>query len=141
MLECAKYAQGYGVYLALEQEENNIVRTSQDVHKMIKEVNHKNLRALLEVGHANMIATDDVLCGIDILKEFIVHCHVHDNRGTNDEHGVPGEGTVCWLEVLKKLKQISYEGALVFELLVDNPDQGASKGKAYLEAIMERLTS
>jgi len=135
--ECAMYARKYNIYVALEGEENNVVRTSQDVHRMIEEVNHPNLKALLEVGHANMMATDDPICAIETLKGDIVHCHVHDNNGVSDEHGVPGDGTVYWEGVLRKLVEVEYDGYLALELLVANPDGGAIRGKKYLQSFLK----
>lgn len=136
--ECAVYAKKHNIYVALEGEENNVVRTSQDTRRMIEEVNHSNLKALLEVGHANMMATDDPTCAVETLESDIVHCHVHDNNGASDEHGVPGDGTVYWEGVLRNLAEVDYEGYLALELLVPNPDGGAMKGKEYLEFFLKR---
>ncbi len=136
---CAEYASRYGIILALEGEENNVVRTSQDILHMLEEVNHPNCRALLEVGHANMMATDDPICAIAALSEAIVHCHIHDNAGISDEHSVPGDGTVYWKGVLKSLREIGYEGYLALELLVANADEGSVRGKNYIESQMNTL--
>jgi protein FrlC len=126
------------VYIALEGEENNVVRTSQDIYRMIKEVGHPNLKALLEVGHANMMASDDPICAIETLKDEMVHCHVHDNMGAADDHAVPGDGTVYWAGVTKKLTEIGYNGYLALELLVSNPDRGSIRGKEYLEGLIHQ---
>ena len=47
--ECAEYAEPTGVCLALEGEENNVVRTSNDTVRMVRDVDHPNLRALFEI--------------------------------------------------------------------------------------------
>jgi sugar phosphate isomerase/epimerase len=136
---CADYAGKYGIFLALEGEENNVVRTSQDILNMLEEVNNPNCKALLEVGHANMMATDDPVCAIETLKNKIVHCHIHDNKGVYDEHAVPGDGTVYWKGVLEKLKEIKYEGYLALELLVTNADEGAMRGKHYIDSHLKEI--
>lgn len=136
LFECANYAEKYDIFIALEGEENNVVRTSHDVRMMIDEVNHPNLKALFEVGHANMMATDDPICAIENLKGKIVHCHVHDNQGTTDEHGVPGDGTIYWEGILRELSSIGYNGYLALELLVSNPDEGSIRGKRFLETYL-----
>jgi len=138
LMECAKHAQEYEVYIGLEGEENNVVRTSDDTLRMIEEINHPNLQALLEIGHANMMATDDPLHAIEILKGKIVHCHVHDNHGTADEHLAPGDGITDWESVLNNLAKVGYSGYLALELLVPNPDGSALRGKRYLEERMPK---
>jgi sugar phosphate isomerase/epimerase len=135
--ECAEYAGKNGIIISLEGEENNVVRTSQDIKRMIKEVDHRHLKALLEIGHANMMATDDPVCAIESLKDYIVHCHVHDNGGTYDDHSVPGDGTVHWKGVIDRLKGAGYNGYLALELLVSNPDEGSARGKHFLESLID----
>ena len=65
----------------------------------------------------------------------MVHCHVPDNMGTADDHAVPGDGTVYWEGVIKKLAEIEYKGYLALELLVSNPDRGSIRGKEFLEGL------
>lgn len=136
LLECAKHAEEHGVVIALEGEENNVVRTSSDTLRMIQEVEHPNLQALLEIGHANMMATDDPMHAIEILKDKIVHCHAHDNHGMTDEHLVPGDGIIDWESVLGALSRTGYRGYVALEILVPNPDGGALRGKRHLEERM-----
>ncbi len=133
---CADYAKKHNVYIALEGEENNVVRTSHDIYRMLEEVGHPNLKTLLEVGHANMMASDDPICAIETLKDEIIHCHVHDNMGTADDHAVPGDGTVYWAGAIKKLVEIEYKGYLALELLVSNPDRVSIRGKEFLEGFI-----
>ena len=43
----------------------------------------------------------------DLVGKFspwLVNCHVHDNRGSRDEHLPPGEGTVDWARMKKVLR-------------------------------------
>ncbi len=34
----------------------------------------------------------------------IVTCHLHDNHGFEDEHLLPGDGTICWPRLLNRLQ-------------------------------------
>ncbi len=51
----------------------------------------------LETG---VIWEDDAL---DILHDHIVSCHIHDNNGYADQHGMPFDGTTNWQELMPRL--------------------------------------
>ena len=40
---------------------------------------------------------------LDLLKEKVVTCHIHDNDGYGDLHGMPFDGTICWEKLMKDL--------------------------------------
>lgn len=40
---------------------------------------------------------------IQLLKEKIVTCHIHDNNGYGDLHGMPFDGTINWKELMQEL--------------------------------------
>lgn len=40
---------------------------------------------------------------IDMLKDLVVTCHIHDNNGYGDLHGMPFDGTINWTDLMKKL--------------------------------------
>jgi protein FrlC len=127
--DCAEHAVGTGVSIALEGEENNVVRTSDDIRRMVEDVDHPQLKALLEIGHATVMATDDAVLAVDALAEHLVYCHAHDNYGTADDHNAPGDGIVDWKPIFRALERVGYQGDIGLELLVDNPD-GATVGGA-----------
>lgn len=41
---------------------------------------------------------------LDLFRERVVTCHLHDNNGYADLHALPGDGTVEWDELIKDLK-------------------------------------
>ncbi len=61
----------------------------------------------LDVGHAFMSG---------VLDSFLClpfgHCHIHDNRGTDDSHSPVGSGSIDWKNVLSILKQREVEPVL-----------------------------
>jgi sugar phosphate isomerase/epimerase len=127
---CAEHADLYGVRIGLEGEDNTIVRTSADILEMIAEVGHPALGALLDIGHANMIAADDPVRAAEVLRPHLVHCHAHDNAGVVDEHAPLGDGTVDWPQVVRALR--GYEGAITIEVGSPNPDGVATQGRDFL---------
>ena len=41
---------------------------------------------------------------VDKMRDNIVTCHIHDNNGYNDLHGMPFDGTIEWAPLMKKLR-------------------------------------
>lgn len=39
------------------------------------------------------------------LQQYVVNCHLHDNKGWWDVHELPGTGTVDWKSVMSKLRR------------------------------------
>lgn len=53
------------------------------------------------------------------MRDNIVTCHIHDNNGYCDLHGMPGDGTIQWDDQVRKLKEcprmIEYQTELCFK--------------------------
>ena len=41
--------------------------------------------------------------------------HINDNSGLDDDHIMPGIGTICWSDVIRALDDIGYEHSFTFE--------------------------
>lgn len=63
---------------------------------LIEACNHPRLRHCFDVGHWNLFHADGV--GLEewfaTLGEYIAEVHIHDNRGTRDDHAPVGEGNI-----------------------------------------------
>lgn len=90
----------------------------------IGEFRSEHLCACFDAGHANILARGSAYregtafrsCAtmntlpvwdsavLDKLLPHIATCHLHDNRVLNDDHDLPGTGTVDWTTVLAKLR-------------------------------------
>lgn len=64
--------------------------------------------------------------GLELEKwgDLLVTTHLSDNYGVNDDHLLPGKGTIDWQAIERYFPKNSYKGVLMLE--VDGPD--ASKG-------------
>ena len=40
---------------------------------------------------------------LEKLRDYVVTCHIHDNKGYRDQHGMPFDGTINWRELMPKL--------------------------------------
>ena len=57
-------------------------------------------------GHANINGNLDYLMGFGNRLNVI---HLHDNKGTSDDHQYPGWGTIDWDKVSAWLKELDYD--------------------------------
>ena len=89
----------------------------------IDEFRSEHLGACFDAGHANILARGGMYSdgtaykscasmgatpvwdahALDKMLPHIVNCHLHDNRVRNDDHDLPGTGSVDWKNVLEKL--------------------------------------
>jgi sugar phosphate isomerase/epimerase len=84
-----------GVRVAVENMPGNtpcLLRNVSEFQSLIDE--GLPLHMALDVGHAN--TTSQLKLFLDNMSERIIHVHLHDNNGLNDDHLVVGKGTVDW---------------------------------------------
>lgn len=122
----ARDAEEHDVLLGLENKEgtdkNNLCIGAEELIRAVEEVNSDNLGVTFDIGHANLT------CGGNMVKlrefagkiaPYVVHVHVHDNRGIwlehydGDEHLAPGDGIIDY-GVLNEL--IGYRGIYNMEV-------------------------
>jgi len=132
-----------GVQLALEVIPNDLSTAAAVVDWLRTDLELGRTGACLDVGHAHM--TSGVLDAIEVLGGDIITTHIHDNRGTTDDHLLPFEGTIDWTSALFALAKVGYDGPLVFEL----PDHGdpvrtltaATRAQNRIQAILDDLAA
>lgn len=73
----------------------------------------------MDVGHTHRCARfgePSVVRQIERLGKDIAAVHLHDNHGLEDEHRIPGEGTIAWKEVLNALDSVGFSGVYNLEV-------------------------
>jgi sugar phosphate isomerase/epimerase len=70
--------------------------------------------ACLDLGHANIQET--VQGAVRSLGSRLIHVHASDNRGTQDDHLVPGKGSIPWEQAVSALREADFRGAFTIEL-------------------------
>ena len=113
--ELARYAQGKGVTLALENGRLEFLRRAIDEVDMLS--TDGGLGICIDVGHANLSKYGySVGRYLDEFSEKLVHLHLADNFGQKDDHLAPGEGTIDWKMVLSKLCELNFREFGAFEI-------------------------
>jgi len=113
--EMAEYAGKKNVVLAMEplnRFETYFINIAEDIVKLVKDVDHPNLRVHLDTFHMN-IEEKSLYKAIKNTGEYVAHVHTCEN-----DRGTPGSGNVDWDGVFKALHEINYDGWLVIESFV-----------------------
>jgi sugar phosphate isomerase/epimerase len=103
-----------GVQLALEVIPNDLSTPGALVDLLEGDLELGDAAICLDVGHAHLLG--DAAETAEALAGHVVTTHLHDNRGTSDDHLVPFAGTVDWAATLTSLGKIGYKGPFIFEV-------------------------
>lgn len=87
------FAKQRGVTIALENTPGDLA-TPGSLRHFIEDTRLHDLRLCFDAGHAHM--GDGVVESFDIMRDYVITAHIHDNHGERDEHLFPGEGTINW---------------------------------------------
>jgi sugar phosphate isomerase/epimerase len=93
--------------------------TTSELIALTNSYKDKNIGVCWDTGHGNRVYQDPVR-PIRELGSRIKALHVNDNHGNTDEHLLPFEGNLKWEEIMKVLKEVGYEGDLVYEIRLNN---------------------
>ncbi len=107
------YAQSAGVMISLEylnRFEQYFINTAEQVAKVLADVNHPNVKTMVDSFHMN-IEEADMRQAIKRLGKDCVHVHVSENN-----RGIPGSSkNIPWDDFFGGLKEIGYDGWLTIE--------------------------
>jgi sugar phosphate isomerase/epimerase len=112
--ELASAATRAGVRLALEVIPNDLSTPSALLEWIDGESDLGSAAICLDFGHAHLLGGAPE--AVEALSGYVITTHVHDNRGTDDDHLVPFAGTIDWATTLTALWKTGYAGPLMFEV-------------------------
>ncbi len=123
MRKAAEYAGEVNVLLtpeALNRFECYLYNTLADISKLIRDVDHPNMKMIFDSHHAHI---EEKNAGAAILKyaDMIGHVHISES-----DRGTPGSGQVHWEDIFTSLKKIGYDGWLTIEAFSRNKEEFAS---------------
>ncbi|NJD77332.1 MAG: sugar phosphate isomerase/epimerase [Candidatus Methanoperedens sp.] len=135
------FAEDRNVMLGLENKEGtdpcNLCCSASELIEAIEQIDSTNLGATFDIGHANLTCNGDPSRLRDfarIIREYVVHVHVHDNNGIltekywGDTHGAPGTGNIDF----SIMEELDFNG--IYNLEVFSVED-IRKGKKVLEGI------
>jgi sugar phosphate isomerase/epimerase len=99
--ELAPKAQSLGLKIALENGLPGYMVTTSELLSLVSEYGSPAVGICYDSGHAHI--TDDTACALKTLGPHVVTVHLHDNDGKEDQHLLPGEGTLDWKAVVAAL--------------------------------------
>lgn len=110
---CAAAAD-HGVQVALEVMPNRLSSAPALVTLLEEQLDGVEAGICLDYGHAHLMG--DLGEAIETLSGHLWTTHVHDNRGTRDDHLVPYAGSINWDAAIMETQKIGYEDVLMFEV-------------------------
>lgn len=111
-------AEKHGLNTAIEnlpEKYGFIMRKPQDFQKFYKETGLNDVGITLDIGHANL--ENQTINFLRKLPDKIVHMHISDNMGENDQHLGIGYGKIDWQQFAETLHEIAYDKTIVIEAI------------------------
>jgi sugar phosphate isomerase/epimerase len=141
--QLATSASRAGLRLALEVIPNDLSTPAALLEWLDGELELGDAAICLDLGHAHLLGGAPE--AVEALGGYIATTHVHDNRGTDDDHLVPFAGTIDWATTLAALWKTGYTGPLVFEV-ADHGDAASVlertvQARQRLQGILDELTA
>ena len=98
---------------AANMKDKYFVNSGKDMLKFLRFVDHPQLHACWDTGHANCEGSqyDDILA----LGDELYAIHYNDNHGKSDEHLIPYLGTLNHDEVMNALIDVGFKGYFTLE--------------------------
>jgi sugar phosphate isomerase/epimerase len=112
--EIAEYASGLGVQVVVE---NMWEFDPHIIIDVLEEVNHDNLRACLDVGHAHLFGGDfDFEVWLETFRPWLSHVHMNNTHGKLDTHNALGDGIINYDAVLNQFRKLRTLPTFTLEL-------------------------
>ncbi len=111
--QIADYACQLDVIVAVE----NMWEFDPDIiGDVLKTIDHPNLRACLDVGHAHLYSQVPFSEWLTTLAPYLVHLHVNNNDGKMDVHGGLGGGVLDYASVLSAVRTLPVAPSITLEM-------------------------
>lgn len=103
---------GEGAVIAVEDLPRTCLgRNSEEILELISV--HPALRVCFDTNH---LLEEDIPTFVRNVGKKIITLHVSDYDFINERHWLPGEGDICWPEVLDALCKVDYAGPWLYEV-------------------------
>lgn len=118
----ADIADKFNVYICIEnmqERENKDPRKFGaficDINELIETVNSDHIGICFDTSHANVTGLN-MYQAIKECGDRLLATHISDNDGSGDQHYIPFNGNINWVDVISALNEINYKGAFNLEI-------------------------
>jgi sugar phosphate isomerase/epimerase len=127
----APAAESAGAVFCLENVGKSFANRPEDIVDLVDAVNSPAVQVYYDPGNA-VHGDLDPLKGISLLGKRIAHIHVKEVGGT-----YLGEGKVPWGQIIPSLRDVGYDGWLIFETAsTEDPRHAAAKNLAWIRKLI-----
>ncbi len=133
----------------LNRFETDLVNTTEDVVRLVQDINHSAAKILLDSFHM-CLEERDLSEAIKLAGDSLIHLQVSENY-----RGSPGTGQTDWIAIKNGLKAIDYQGIIsiesftpeikelagavcIWKPFAENQDAFAAEGLQFLKAVFEQ---
>lgn len=134
-IRCNAMAKAADLKLVMEPRVGEIISNTDALLRLMDAVGDPNVGAILDTAHLH--AQKEILpLSVEKLGRRIFYLHVADNDGRENQHRVPGEGSVDWTGVFTGLKKHSFNGYVAIDVgNVPEVDDAYRRSIRFLENI------
>ena len=120
MSELLETAKEYDVVICLENMPMRkfSMATPEKMLEFSNLMNDEHFKICLDTGHVSVFPALSVGDEVRKLGSEIKTFHIHDNRGSLDEHRFPYFGKIDWEDFAKSLRDINFDGVFSLEATV-----------------------
>lgn len=141
--ECNDIAKDHGLKLCIEPRTWENVPNVWAMELVMREVESKNLGAILDTAHLAAQKMEIVQC-IEMLGKRIFYVHASDSDFLTEDHLEIGKGSIDWVNMLKALKKHRYQGYIGIDVggraeMKRELDAMYINSKRYLEELMPKI--
>ena len=129
------YAKERGVQVLVENIPNEL-STPERLTNFLQ-YTRLNMKICLDIGHAHM--TGGVHGAFETLRAHVASTHVHDNHHEKDDHLMPFDGDINWIEAARDLRGGVGQFPIIFELRDYGPEITSLARLAEVAERMEHL--
>lgn len=108
----ADEAASHGITVVLE----NLWEPGPEMQRAVLDhARHPALKASFDNGHALVFSNVPAATWIEVIGADLAHCHLHDNDGQEDQHGVIGTGREEWEALFAAMRRHASDCQIVLE--------------------------
>lgn len=90
-----------------------------EIARHVAALDSPSVRMCFDTGHAHI--TGDVITALREAAPTIGYFHIHDNDGIQDDHRMPGDGTIDWGAFARVLEATGNQSPRMLEVFYDEP--------------------